>query len=113
MRVIYLCHPVSGDVPGNLAAAKKIIRELEDADPGIAIVASWITECEIWDDADPEQRAAGLRRDLAVLAKCDEVWLCGPRVSAGMQLEADRAAELGIPCWRVEFNGSAWRWNQL
>jgi predicted amidohydrolase len=97
MRVVYMAHPVSGDVEGNLAKARILVRQLEEKHPDVAIVASWITECEIWDDADPEQRAAGMRRDMAVVAKCDELWLVGPHVSSGMALEEDHANSLGIP----------------
>ena len=96
MRVVYMAHPVSGDVEGNLAKARAFVRQLEEAHPDVAIVASWITECEGWDDADPEQRAAGLCRDMAVLGKCDELWLMGPHVSSGMALEEDHARSLGI-----------------
>lgn len=95
MKVIYLCHPVSGDVPANLARAKRWVRWVESNHP-VAVVASWITECEIWDDDDPEQRAAGLIRDLAVLERCDEVWLVGGRISHGMEIESAHARQHGI-----------------
>jgi hypothetical protein len=97
MRVVYMAHPVSGDVPGNLAKARAHVRRLEEAHPDVAIVASWITECEVWDDANPDERAKGLQRDMAVLGKCDELWLLGPHVSSGMALEEDHANSLGIP----------------
>lgn len=87
MKVVYLAHPVSGDVAGNIAKAKKWVRWIEEKFTGIAVVASWITECEIWDDDNPAHRAAGFERDLAVLDRCDELWLVGPRVSKGMQYE--------------------------
>jgi hypothetical protein len=97
MRVVYMAHPVSGDVEGNLAKARVLIRQMEEAFPDVAIVASWITECEIWDDANPVERAAGLQRDMAVLARCHELWLVGPHVSGGMAMERDHAIGLGIP----------------
>jgi hypothetical protein len=97
MRVVYMAHPVSGDVEGNLAKARIFVRELETKHPDVAIVASWITECEIWNDADPEERAAGMRRDMAVLGVCHELWLVGPHVSTGMAMERDHALGLGIP----------------
>ena len=96
MRVIYLAHPVSGDVENNLISAKRWIKYLEETETGIAIVASWITECEIWDDSDPQHREAGLLRDLAVLARCDELWLVGDQVSAGMQREWNHATTHGL-----------------
>jgi len=97
MRVVYMAHPLSGDVEGNIRRAKQMLRDLEEKHPDVAIVATWITECEVWDDSNPEHREAGLRRDLAVIAKCDELWLTGPEISAGMMREAAKATELGIP----------------
>jgi hypothetical protein len=96
MKVIYLCHPVSGDVAGNLANAKLWVRWVEENYP-VAVVASWITECEIWDDDNPEHRKAGLARDLAVIERCDAVWLVGGRISSGMAAEAAHAEKFGLP----------------
>ncbi len=96
MKVVYMAHPVSGDVKGNIERAKRWVRYIEERFPEIAVVASWITECEIWDDDDPEQRAAGFRRDLAILSRCDELWLTGSHVSTGMGIERSHAIEQGL-----------------
>lgn len=98
MTVVYLAHPVSGDVPGNLAEARLWVRHLETTNPNVAIVATWITECEIFDDSVPEERAAGFRRNFAILERCDEIWLVGTHVSPGMKREKDFAQSKGIPC---------------
>lgn len=95
MKVVYLCHPVSGDIEANLRSARDWVRWAETYHD-VAIVASWIIECEIWDDNNPTHRAAGLCRDLAVLERCDEVWLVGPRVSEGMQREANHGLDVGL-----------------
>ena len=94
-RVIYMAHPVSGDIPGNLAEARRWVRALEELFD-VAVVASWITECEVWDDADPAERAAGLERDKAVIERCDELWLVGPRISTGMAVELTHARLHGV-----------------
>lgn len=96
MIVAYLAHPVGGDVEKNLEAAKAMYRHYTVIFPWVALVAPWITECELWDDADPEQRRAGLERCKAVVAKCDELWLCGPRVSEGMAIECEAAMAAGV-----------------
>ena len=49
------------------------------------------------DDCIPEERELGTRMGLRVLTACDELWLCGERVSAGMQAEKEKAEKLGIP----------------
>jgi len=96
VKVIYMAHPVSGDVDNNLKRARLWVRWIEETHRGVAVVASWITECEVWDDADPKQRAAGLERDKAVLERCDELWLVGPRISNGMAIERAHAEEKGL-----------------
>jgi hypothetical protein len=96
MKIVYMAHPVSGDVEANLKRAKKWIKWIEANHSNVAVVANWIIECEIWDDDDPAQRAAGLRRDLAIIKRCDELWMVGPRVSSGMAQERDQALQFGL-----------------
>lgn len=97
MKLIYMCHPVAGDVPGNLARAKLWLRWLvENAPEPTAVIASWITEVEIWDDSKPTDREAGLARCRAVIERCDEVILVGGRVSSGMNMERTHARDHGI-----------------
>ena len=92
MKLIYLAHPVRGDVLGNLARAKRWWRWIETSFPDTVVIAPWITVCEIFDDADEAQRMAGLRRGCAVVVRCDEIWLVGGRVSNGMRVELEAAA---------------------
>ncbi len=98
MKLIYLCHPVSGDVQGNLARAKLWLKYATEhftyfcGEP-VAVIAPWITDCEIWDDSNPEERAAGLARCRAVLERCDAVCLVGGRISDGMRMEYFHATE--------------------
>jgi hypothetical protein len=98
--LIYLAHPVSGDVAGNLESCRAIMLDLMGRYPHHAFVAPWITYCEILDDDDPEQRARGMRDDLVVLARCDQIWLVGPHVSAGMIAEKEIAENAGL--WVVD-----------
>ncbi len=90
MRVIYLAHAVSGDIQRNLLKAEAWQKWIGLNFP-VAIQSSWITECRIWDDAIAEQREAGMARNFAILERCDELWLCGDRVTSGMELEANHA----------------------
>jgi len=43
------------------------------------------------DDAEPTEREIGLRLGHRVLEVCDELWLCGGRVSSGMAREIEEA----------------------
>ena len=101
MRLIYLAHPVRGDVAGNLARARRWWRWAVSR--GVAVCAPWITECELYDDADEAQRGAAMARNLEALRRCDELWLVGGRISVGMifELEAARRARVAV----VDYTG--------
>lgn len=89
IKVAYLAHPVSGDVKRNIARAKRWLSYLQKTYSGHVFIAPWITGIEICgdDDNDPLQRERGIQRDCAVIAKCDELWLCGADFSKGMERE--------------------------
>jgi len=94
--LIYLAHPVSGDVAANLARARRWLLWCYRTRPDLAFVSQWILDCEILDDANPTDRQLGLEHDFAIIERCDAVWLVGGRVSAGMAMEAAHALARGI-----------------
>lgn len=96
MTLIYLAHPVGGDVAGNLRRARLWWQWIEAHRTNVAVVAPWVTSCEWQDDANPSEREAGLRRCEAVVARCDELWLVGGRISAGMERERQAALRAGV-----------------
>lgn len=91
MRLIYIAHPVSGDVAANLANAKQWLRWAHIEHPCCAPIAPWIPACEVFDDSDAQAREHGLLCDMAIIERCDELWLCGGIVSAGMRIEQEHA----------------------
>ncbi len=80
----------------NLRNAKRWLKALQDANPHAAVIAPWITECEIWDDANPEERATGLLKCCYVIARCDSIVLVGGRISNGMGIESNHAILSGV-----------------
>lgn len=44
----------------------------------------------------PENRELGLQIDEAQVELCSEIWLCGGRISSGMQREIDKAIARGV-----------------
>lgn len=93
-RLLYLAHPVRGDVPGNLARARRWLRWLRtNAHPEAAIIAPWLLDIEVLgeDDGDPAQRERALQRCELVAQRCDVVVLVGGRISEGMRREAAAA----------------------
>ncbi len=49
------------------------------------------------DDGSVEERQRGIDMGNRVLARCDELWLCGDRISSGMAKELELAERLGLP----------------
>ena len=96
MRLVYVAHPVApadGEtVEGNAEQAERWLVALTEANPGIALIAPWTTMVRRrpGDDADPAARALSLATCAEVASRCDEIALCGPRISRGM-LEELRA----------------------
>jgi hypothetical protein len=102
-RMIYVAHPVGGDVENNIRRAKAWVKYLEAGNPWVVFVSQWIIGVENWDDSKPEDRAIGLRRCFAQVERCDELWLIGPRVSSGMLGEAAHARKFDVKV--VDFTG--------
>ena len=68
---------------------------------GAVPIAVHLMYPQFLDDGSPEDREAGLQMGIRVLKACDELWLCGDRISAGMQREMDAAVQIGIPIRRI------------
>lgn len=87
-HVFYVGHPVTGDVPGNVARALRWLKWLRDRDHNNTYIAPWIAALLSGeDDSDPNARERGLVDCEAAAARCHGIVLVGGRVSAGMERE--------------------------
>ncbi|CAK7023542.1 MAG: hypothetical protein ENTB_05122 [Enterocloster aldenensis] len=98
-RLVYIASPYAGDIEKNVAFAKVACRYA--AAQGCTPVAVHLMYPQFLDDQVPKEREAGLRMGRRVLAACDEIWLCGERMSAGMKAEETEAKRLDIPIRKV------------
>ncbi|MDY3369401.1 DUF4406 domain-containing protein [Zhenhengia yiwuensis] len=95
MKMIYICSPLKGDVEMNIQRANRFCRfaarnEVLPLAPH-TIFTQWL------DDADPDEREAGIYLGLELLTKCDEVWVFGNRITEGMTKEIEFAVKLKKP----------------
>ena len=99
MKIVFIAHPISGDIKGNLDKIIKIIRTLNLYEPDIVPFAPYWVDCHALDDDIPAERERGIKNDKEFFYRgvIDELWLFGDRISAGMQAEIDLANELKIP----------------
>jgi ParB/RepB/Spo0J family partition protein len=89
-------------------AGRRDFTPLEEADRyagwqklfGLAVAD--IAVSGLWDETHRER---GLAIDKALVVRCDEVWLCGGRVSPGMREEARTAVAFGLPVFDLTYLG--------
>lgn len=98
MKVAYIAHPISGDIGGNLKKIEAIGRQVNLQEPDVIPFAHYFFDCYALNDDIPEERARGIKNDIALMKKgfIDEVRLYGDRISLGMAHEIELAIELGI-----------------
>lgn len=87
--LVYICSKYAGDVEGNLERTRAFCRfALEQ---GQIPLSGVLALSPVMDDSDPEERGLALFMDLVLMGKCDEVWVLGDEISAGMAMEIERA----------------------
>lgn len=96
-KIVYIAHPIGGDVEGNVKKVLDIVRELNMSGLDIVPFAPYIVDVLALDDNDIEQRARGFENNRQLFQLIDEVWLYGDKISSGMTTEIEWAFELGIP----------------
>ena len=102
-KIVYIAHPVGGDVKTNLDKVATIARVISIKERHVIPVAPYYLMCHALDDNNPEERKLGMEMTLAYIkyAKVTELRLYGNKISAGMWKEIELAEHLGIkiiPC---------------
>jgi hypothetical protein len=98
-QLVYIASPLSGDVAQNLGFARQACRYA--VDQGAAPFALYLLCPQILNDNDPAERQLGIDMGNQMLELCEELWLCGDRISPGMDGERQLAVELGIPVRQI------------
>jgi hypothetical protein len=98
MKIVYIAHPVSGDIEGNLKKIIAIIRQINLTEPETIPFAHYVVDCYALDDTVPDERARGIKNDIALFKAgfIDELWLFGDKISNGMRSEINLCQELNI-----------------
>lgn len=99
-KLIYIASPYAGDIKKNVEFAKAACRYAMEQ--GCTPVAVHLLYPQFLDDSNPKERAAGLAMGHQVLSVCDELWVCGDRISSGMELEIQEAKRMDIPIREVK-----------
>lgn len=93
--LVYIASPFAGDTEYNLSRARGYCRFA--VSKGCIPIAPHLHFPQFLDDGDSEQRELGLFFALILLAKCEELWAFGDRISEGMSREIAKAQKRGLP----------------
>lgn len=107
MKIVYIAHPISGDIKGNLEKIRQIVRQINVERPDVVPFAPYWLDCHALDDNNLDERRRGIANDKEYFRRrvMDEVWVFGDRLSNGMAAEIDLASEFGIPVFDRSGNG--------
>lgn len=112
MKVVYLAHPVAppcgcgdecdgiavgamGPVDCNCLGARRWLLWAIESHPDVAFCMPWLPYVDVMPDDGVANRERGMRDDIAMAIRCDEIWLVGGRVSRGMKKERDAMEAFG------------------
>ena len=89
--MVYICSPYSGDIGGNTEKARKYSRYA--VDQGVIPIAPHLLLPQYMSE---DERDLALFMDIAILSKCSELWVCGDRITKGMENEISYARSKGM-----------------
>jgi len=93
-KVVYIAHPL-GSGPDREANRQNAAAWCSWAVMhfNVTTVADWVVLSGVLSE---DHRDLGLECDLALVERCDELWLVGGRVSPGMEIERAHAIAFGV-----------------
>lgn len=87
--LVYICSPFAGDVEGNTEKARRYSRfAVRNA---CIPLAPHLLFPQFMNDAVPAERSIALFMGMVLLGKCDQMWVFGRIISAGMAAEIEKA----------------------
>ena len=93
--LVYICSPFAGDIDYNTSRTRGYCRFA--ISEGCIPLAPHLHFPQFLDEDDKESRELGLSFALALLTRCDALWVFGGKASSGMAQEISKAESLGIP----------------
>lgn len=87
--LVYVASAYSGDVTTNTEKSKQYCRFAMEQ--GQIPLAPHLMFPQFMNDDDPAERELAIFMDVILLGKCDELWVFGDIISAGMSVEIEVA----------------------
>ena len=89
MPLVYICSPYSGDVEKNCERTRRFCRFAYEK--GNIPLAPHLMLPQFLKDTDPAERNIAIFMDVVLMGKCQELWVLGDEISAGMAIEIEKA----------------------
>lgn len=101
-KIVYIAHPIGGNVKENLEDIVRILRAinlLTPVDVKIIPVVPYYSDILALDDGNPLERKRGIENGIALIETgvFDELWLTGEKISLGMKEEIKMFILMGKP----------------
>jgi hypothetical protein len=99
MKIVYIAHPIGGDIEANLTDLRRIVKKINYDCRDIVPFVPYYADVVSMDDNEPWERRRGMQNGMAILMSgaVKEVWLTGDIISTGMKYEWEVALSLKIP----------------
>ncbi len=94
-KKVFVSSPLRGDIEGNIKKAEEYCRYV--VEQGHFPYAPHVFFTRFLDDTVPKERELGIAGGIEFLKVCDEMWVFGFEVTAGMKQEIEACSEQGIP----------------
>ena len=98
-KLVYVAHQVSGNIEENVKSILRICHNIHKQDTDVIPFAPYLVALQYLNDNITEERNLGIQANIEHFQrkKMDEIWLCGPKISSGMEQEIDLSLENKIP----------------
>lgn len=99
MKLIYIAHPVGGDVDKNIRRIIGIVRDINRSESGIVPFVPYMADLMALDDDNIRERSRGLQNGHIIISRSqiDECRVYGNMISSGMRREIMAFLNRGIP----------------
>jgi len=109
MKMVYIASPLRADTDEEMERNRKNAveycrqaRNIGTFSSEMIVPVSPILNFQYLDESKPDERRSALNMGLAMLSKCDELWVAGDRISEGMRGELRAAVRMNIPVLSME-----------
>ena len=93
--LVYICSPFAGDTERNLEKARHYCRFAVRS--ACIPLAPHLLFPQFMDDTIATERSLAMFMDMVLLGRCEQVWVFGSRISAGMAAEIEKVEKRNMP----------------